>query len=67
MVLTFSQLRQMDPGALLTPSEVAAIYRVDPKTVTRWAAAGKMKAIKTKGGHRRFQVSEILADLDKSE
>ena len=25
---------------LLTPGEVAALFRVDPKTVTRWASAG---------------------------
>ena len=38
---------------LLTPSEVANLFRVDPKTVTRWAKAGKLTAIKTLGGHRR--------------
>ncbi len=26
-----------DPDRLLTPREVAAMFRVDPKTVTRWA------------------------------
>jgi hypothetical protein len=30
------------PEALLTPAEVAALFRVDPKTVTRWAKAGKL-------------------------
>ena len=38
---------------LLTPSEVAALFRVDPKTVTRWAKAGKLTSIRTLGGHRR--------------
>jgi hypothetical protein len=28
--------------SLLTPAEVAAMFRVDPKTVTRWAKAGKL-------------------------
>ena len=37
---------------LLTPAEVAAMFRVDPKTVTRWAKAGKLSAIRTLGGHR---------------
>ena len=32
------------PEALLTPSEVAALFRVNPKTVTRWARAGKLTA-----------------------
>ncbi len=46
-------------GALLTPSEVATLFRVDPKTVTRWAKAGKISAIRTLGGHRRFHEDEV--------
>ena len=49
---------------LLTPGEVAALFRVDPKTVTRWAAAGRISSIRTPGGHRRFPESEIRALLD---
>jgi excisionase family DNA binding protein len=48
---------------LLTPSEVAALFRVDPKTVTRWAKAGKLMSIKTLGGHRRYRESEVRALL----
>ena len=44
---------------LLTPSEVAALFRVDPKTVTRWAKAGKLSCVKTLGGHRRYLASEV--------
>lgn len=44
---------------LLTPAEVAALFRVDPKTVTRWAKAGKLTAIRTLGGHRRYRQSEV--------
>ena len=47
------------PDPLLTPAEVAAMFRVNPKTVTRWARAGKITAIRTLGGHRRFRASEI--------
>ncbi len=50
---------------LLTPSEVAAMFRVNPKTVTRWARAGKISAIRTLGGHRRFRASEIRRFLDQ--
>jgi excisionase family DNA binding protein len=53
------------PEALLTPSEVAALFRVNPKTVTRWARAGKLNAIRTLGGHRRFKASEIRACLEE--
>ena len=44
---------------LLTPAEVAKLFRVDPKTVTRWAKAGKLTAIRTLGGHRRYRQSEV--------
>ena len=49
---------------LLTPSEVAALFRVDPKTVTRWAKAGKLTSIRTLGGHRRYRESEVKALLE---
>ena len=52
-----------DHEELLIPSEVAELFRVNPKTVTRWARAGKISAIRTLGGHRRFRKSEILAQL----
>ena len=48
---------------LLTPAEVASLFRVDPKTVTRWAKAGKLTSIRTLGGHRRYKESEIKSLL----
>lgn len=53
--------RPTDP--LLTPAEVAALFRVDPKTVTRWARAGKITSIRTLGGHRRYREAEVRALL----
>ena len=52
-----------DPERLLTPAEVAAIFRVDPKTVTRWARDGRLSAVRTLGGHRRYREAEVLALL----
>jgi excisionase family DNA binding protein len=52
---------------LLTPGEVAALFRVDPKTVTRWAASGRIKSIRTPGGHRRFRQSEVNRLLREQE
>jgi excisionase family DNA binding protein len=49
---------------LLTPSEVAKLFRVDPKTVTRWAKSGKLSSIRTLGGHRRYRASEVRSLLD---
>lgn len=53
----------IDADALMTPSEVAALFRVDPKTVTRWAVAGKLESFRTLGGHRRYRASEVHALL----
>ena len=55
--------RSMEQEVLLTPAEVAKLFRVDPKTVTRWAKAGKITAIRTLGGHRRYRQSEVQALL----
>jgi excisionase family DNA binding protein len=46
---------------LLTPSEVARKFKVDPKTVSRWAKAGKLTSFRTLGGHRRYKASEVDA------
>lgn len=58
--------RPIDGDELLTPSEVAALFRVDPKTVTRWAKAGKLTSIRTLGGHRRYRATEVYALLDRT-
>lgn len=45
---------------LLTPQEVASMFSVSPKTVARWAAAGKISAVRTLGGHRRYREAEAI-------
>jgi excisionase family DNA binding protein len=55
----------MAENELLTPSEVAEMFRVNPKTVTRWARAGRISAVRTLGGHRRFRAAEIRRFLEK--
>lgn len=55
---------------LMTPDEVASLFRVDPKTVKRWASRGKISALRTPGGHlryRRQEVKELLAQVTKKE
>lgn len=59
-------MKSKPDDALLTPAEVAAIFRVDPKTVTRWAKAGKISSIRTLGGHRRFRVGEVRKILERA-
>lgn len=53
-----------DTEPLLTPAEVASMFRVDPKTVTRWAKSGKLASIRTLGGHRRYRETEVKALLE---
>lgn len=52
---------------LLTPSEVAQLFGVDPKTVTRWANVGYLHPIRTLGGHRRYRAGEIRRLLEEAE
>jgi excisionase family DNA binding protein len=60
-------LEEQQVDSLLTPAEVAALFRVNPKTVTRWARAGKITAIRTLGGHRRYRATEIQRCLQQME
>jgi excisionase family DNA binding protein len=58
-----NQRRQTDIERLLTPAEVADIFRCDPKTVTRWAKQGKLTSLRTLGGHRRYREAEVQSLL----
>lgn len=53
-----------DLGPLMTPGEVAKLFHVNPKTVTRWARSGKLTTVRTLGGHRRYLQREIDALLN---
>ncbi len=55
--------QRVDTEPLLMPAEVAIMFRVSPKTVTRWARAGKINSIRTLGGHRRYRQADVLALL----
>jgi excisionase family DNA binding protein len=59
----YMSARTPEAEPLLTPAEVATMFRVDPKTVTRWAKAGKLTSIRTLGGHRRYRETEVRALL----
>lgn len=51
------------PDPLLTPAQVAAMFTVDPRTVSRWAKTGRLPCARTPGGHRRFRESVVRAML----
>ena len=56
-------MSRAEANDLLTPAEVANLFRVNRKTVTRWAQAGKISVVRTLGGHRRFRRSEVEAQF----
>ncbi|MXQ66985.1 helix-turn-helix domain-containing protein [Actinomadura rayongensis] len=58
------QKKQPEQPTLYTPAEVAQLFRVDPKTVTRWAKTGTLHPVTLPSGHRRYRASEIHKLLD---
>jgi excisionase family DNA binding protein len=45
---------------LYTVEEAAAASRLHPNTIRRWADEGKIYSTRTKGGHRRVDISEYI-------
>ena len=56
-----------EPERLYTPAEVSRIFSVHPKTVTRWAKAGRITSVRTLGGHRRYKAADVEALLRGDE
>jgi excisionase family DNA binding protein len=52
---------------LYTPDELGALFRVDPRTATRWAAQGRVESIKTPGGRWRFRESAVRRALGQPD
>jgi excisionase family DNA binding protein len=55
----------MSPDHLLLPMEVATLFKVDSKTITRWALQGKLKSSRTLGGHRRYRWGDVQEALER--
>jgi excisionase family DNA binding protein len=52
------------PQRLLRPGQVAAMFGVHPRTLTRWANQGLISPVRTLRGHRRYKESEVRALID---
>jgi excisionase family DNA binding protein len=57
---------QLPDQELLTPGEVAKLFRVSPKTVARWSRQGTLAEIRTAGGHRRFRKEDVEVLWEKA-
>lgn len=56
-----------EPVRLLTPYEVAQRFGVSVKTVRTWAMTGRLAAVRTPGGHRRYRETDVRALLEGGE
>lgn len=45
----------------MAPGKAAELLGVNTKTLQRWAATGKLRAIRTPGGHRRYHSGDVGA------
>ncbi len=52
---------------LMTPAEVARLFRVSVTTVTKWARSGLLPSVRTLGGHRRFERRDVLDHLERTQ
>ena len=58
--------RPLEVERLLTPAEVAELFKVSPLSVTRWANQGRIGSVRTLGGHTRYQEAEVLRLLTRT-
>ena len=53
-------------GRFLRTSEVAILFQVSERAVTDWARKGRIRSMRTPGGHRRYPASEVRSLLQAS-
>jgi excisionase family DNA binding protein len=51
----------------LRTSDVAALFQVSERTVAEWARRGRIPAVRTPGGHRRYPAAEIRSLLHQMQ
>jgi len=65
-----SLVESIKPDDWLTPIEVAELFRVTARTVTRWLdrpGFSWVKTFKTPGGHRRYYRPDVMKALENYE
>ncbi|MCP2727819.1 IS607 family transposase [Limnofasciculus baicalensis] len=51
----------------LSPQEAAHLLGVTVKTLHRWEADGKIKSTRTLGGHRRYDITDLIGNKTGNE
>lgn len=62
----FHAMSRVGSDPILTPGQVARLYQVCTKTVTRWAHSGRIASFKTPGGQVRFLWSKVREDIERN-
>ena len=53
-------------GRFLRTREVAILFQVSERAVTDWARKGRIRSVRTPGGHRRYPASHVRSLLEAS-
>ena len=53
-------------GRFLRTREVAILFQVSERAVTDWARKGRIRSVRTPGGHRRYPASHVRSLLEES-
>ena len=52
-------------GRFLRTREVAVLFQVSERAVTDWATKGRIRSVRTPGGHRRYPAAHVRALLEE--
>ena len=61
--MTQAKLSNTDEDVFLTAPEAAKFLNISPSTLKKFIANGKIRTIKTPGGHYRINKKELLESL----
>lgn len=53
-------------GRFLRTREVAVLFQVSERAVTDWARKGRIRSVRTPGGHRRYPANHVRDLLQAS-
>ena len=55
-----------EDGRFLRTREVALLFQVSERAVTDWATKGRIRSVRTPGGHRRYPASHVRSLLEEA-